>query len=368
MSRSFVDAKAFSRTLNLVSRAATKAAFVPELEGVLIQFDDTSCTLTAGNLETFVVKSIVARNGDRFSFVLPKPKEVARACSRFEGELSVEYTKTGEGRMMRRLLLLRCGQRAFEVDVLGTKDYPELPRIEAKSVYTVNATALLERVNRVRYAHRKVETDDHFERVCVQLKGDCVYATDGYRAACDKDAGFLFPAPFMARGGDLAYLDLFGEHEVEIRIGDFKTQITDGATSLFCRSRRVEFTNLEAAIPSRFQEVFQVAPKEFLAELAYLKELSMQKERGPLVRFCGGDLQVKSNFGDCRTRIRTDGTGQMTIGFDLRKMTDALQQFRGESMVRMKLSSPVGPIIIEADGRSDYAMVLPVNLKAEQAA
>ena len=49
-------------------------------------------------------------------------------------------------------------------------------------------------------------------------------------------------------------------------------------------------------------------------------------------------------------------------------MTDALRQFKGESQVRMKLTTSISPILLEAEGRNDYALVLPVQLKHVPAA
>ena len=58
----------------------------------------------------------------------------------------------------------------------------------------------------------------------------------------------------------------------------------------------------------------------------------------------------------------------MEIGFNLHHMMDALRQFKGESCVRIKLTSPISPIVLEAEGRNDCAMVLPVRLKHAMAA
>ena len=58
----------------------------------------------------------------------------------------------------------------------------------------------------------------------------------------------------------------------------------------------------------------------------------------------------------------------MEIGFNLHHMADALRQFKGEPRVRMKFRTPASPILLEADGRSDCALVLPVRLKTPMAA
>ena len=63
-----------------------------------------------------------------------------------------------------------------------------------------------------------------------------------------------------------------------------------------------------------------------------------------------------------------DGRSEMEIGLNLHHMTDALRQFKGESQVRMKLTTSISPILLEAEGRNDYALVLPVQLKHVPAA
>ena len=49
-------------------------------------------------------------------------------------------------------------------------------------------------------------------------------------------------------------------------------------------------------------------------------------------------------------------------------MTDAMRQFRGEPAVKMKVINHKAPIVLEAEGRSDFAMVLPARMKLAAAA
>ena len=72
--------------------------------------------------------------------------------------------------------------------------------------------------------------------------------------------------------------------------------------------------------------------------------------------------------GRFTTRVSMVARGDLTIGFNLRYMLDALKQFRKEPTVRIKLSGPYTPIVVEAEGRSDFALVLPVRLRDEMAA
>lgn len=88
----------------------------------------------------------------------------------------------------------------------------------------------------------------------------------------------------------------------------------------------------------------------------------------PYVRFAGQELSMNVPSGRFTTRVSMVGRGDLTIGFNLRYMLDALKQFRKEPTVRIKLSGPYTPIVVEAEGRSDFALVLPVRLRDEMAA
>ena len=86
--RATVDAKEFSQALNKVIKVI-KPASIPELEGVLVSISNDRCTLTATDFTTWLTTTIPAR-GDDLSFVFQRPKDAARACGHFEGELILE--------------------------------------------------------------------------------------------------------------------------------------------------------------------------------------------------------------------------------------------------------------------------------------
>ena len=98
---------------------------------------------------------------------------------------------------------------------------------------------------------------------------------------------------------------------------------------------------------------------EFLIVLAYI--LKVDKK---LRLFSGGALLAESMGERYATKISAIGCEDVEFGFNLDYMTDALEPFKKEPSVNMKISAgSLGPIIIEAQGRGDRAMVLPVQLK-----
>lgn len=360
--RATVDAKAFVQALDRVSGIIRKSS-IPVLNAVLVRFGDGHCTLTATNIETYLSAALPAQ-GDAFAFLLDRPRETARAFRQFEGELALEQTETGEGDRRRIKLVLSCGPRSAELHPFLPEDFPRYPIWEAKDSFTANAARLYARVERVKYAvgiPRKEEA-----RACVvsvQFSGNRVYALDGCRMAWDTDPELDVPRPFMAAPDALEHLKLFGDQAVSVRLGERYAEVADGVTSLLFRLPEGELFKLDSAIPERYQVEAQVSPAEFLAELKYLKR-SLRGNRAHMVRFSGGNLLAESAGERYATKISATGCDGVEFGFNLDYMADALEQFGKEPSVKMKVSAgSLGPIIFEADGRNDHAMVLPVRLK-----
>lgn len=360
--RAKVDAKEFIQALDRVSGMIRKSS-IPVLNAVLVRFEAERCTLTSTNIDTYLSVDLPAQ-GDDFAFLLDRPRETAKAFRQFEGELAIEQTEAGEGDRRRIKLALSCGPRSAELHPFLPDDFPEQQAWDPMHSFTANAARLCARVERVKYAvgaPRKEEA-----RACVvsvQFSGNRVYALDGCRMAWDTDPELDVPAPFMAAPDALEHLKLFGDQAVSVQLGERFARVTDGMTSLVFRLPEGELFKLDSALTDKFRAEFQVSPKEFLAELKYLKQ-SLRGNRAHLVRFSGGALLAESMGERYATKISATGCEGVEFGFNLDYMTDALEQFKKEPSVNMKVSAgSLGPIIIEAEGRGDRALVLPVQLK-----
>ena len=137
--------------------------------------------------------------------------------------------------------------------------------------------------------------------------------------------------------------------------------------SIVCDREGVTPFSLDQAIPREYREEFYFSPGEFLEELDYLKSLIRPKGR-PFLRFCDGELSLESGARDGSTTIHLEGQSTIELGFDVQYMIEALKQFEKEQRVKMKVSGPFSPFVLEAEGRNDYALVLPARLRQANAA
>jgi DNA polymerase III sliding clamp (beta) subunit (PCNA family) len=359
--KAIVDAKEFAQALNKVTKVIKQAA-VPVLEGVLVQIKDGRCTLTASDWTTWLTTAIPAE-GDDLSFVFQRPKDAARACGHFEGELILETEEKSNDRTHWLQLTMSCGPRTAQMDAFPSEDYPDMLKEPTRYTYTVNAARLLERVEHVRYTLRKPDGKLEAKFTHVQFGGSKVFALDGYRMACDVDDSLTVRQPFMILPEALGHLKFFGDREITASMGKNYLRMTDGTTMVQTQIEGPLVFNVDGAVPKNFAEEFYISPKEFLGELDYLKKLARSTDKA-YIGFSGGRLYLSTASGSYSTQVQVDGASSIDFGFDLRYMLDALRQFRGEPAVKMKVNSSVAPIILEAEGRGDFAMVLPVRVKA----
>ncbi len=363
--RAIVDATEFSQALNKVIKVV-KRSQIPVLEGVLVQIKDGACTLTATDFTTWLTTAIPAQ-GDALAFVLQRPKDTARACGCFEGELSMETEEKSGSKNRWLQLTMSCGPRTAQTAAILPEDFPVLPEVKAKYTYTVNASRLLERVEHVQYTLRKPSATETAQRTHVQFSDNKVFALDGNRLAWDVDDNLTVRQPFMVLPEALGYLKFFGDQKIKINMGENYLEITNRISTIRTRIEGPLVFNVDGAVPREFTEEFYIFPKDFLRELDYLKKLACGPGKAT-VHFSKGNLFLTAAGGNYSTQVQIDGESSIGFGFELHNMVDALRQFRGEHQIKMKVINPSAPVVLEAEGRGDFAMVLPIRMKEAAAA
>lgn len=233
-------------------------------------------------------------------------------------------------------------------------------------LFRANAARLLGCVRRISYAALKPDRSVNERATCVAFSGSRIHALDGYRAAWD-DSGPNIPIPIMVRAEPLHYLKAFGNCEVEFRRIKPWLSVTDGTTTILFRTVKCDPFHLDSSIPKSYLEEFPVSPKELLAELEYLKAVTPASNK-LYVYLRGNGLFTLSKGRRYSTTLEINRADGMTVGYNLDYLTGAVRQFKKETCVTVKISGLHSPLVIEAEGRSDRALVLPVRVKADTVA
>ena len=345
----------------VTSRAVAQKSSIPALEGLFLRAGE-ELTVSGYNMNTGIRTKISASVNERGEIVL-NARLFGDIIRRMPDDV---ITFSADERQM---VHLSCGDADFDILGLSAADYPDLPEVEDEYSVSIQQKVLRAMIEETSFAvssneSRPVHTGALFE---IGERGLTMVAVDGYRLAWDVDEGLAVRQPFMVLPEALKYLKMFGNQEVTASVGEWYLQVTDGTTELQTRIGGPFVFNVDGAVPKEFKEEFCVWPEEFLRELDYLKNLT-RSIGSACVRFSGGKLSMLTPSGGYCTQIQIDGESSIDFGFELRYMIDALRQFRREPQVKLKVINPVAPIILEAEGRSDFAMVLPVRMKQAAAA
>lgn len=361
--RATVDAKAFSDALKNARTLLRKSA-IPFLEEVHIQFSGGTCILTGTDLNSWIISELPAQ-GDDFAFVFSRTKDVERACRYFDGPLTLELTERQESDIS--LISLSCGSRTGEFDVYSAETYPDAPKPRVEVSFHTNVAALLERIEKVSYATEKPGQSSKEIASCVEFSGNQVFALDGRRAAWDLDSTQTFPQPFLVHAEPLHLLKLFGDMQADFYISAPHLYVMGESMSAIFRMVEDTPYDLHSAIPQTYVETFLASPKQVLQELRYLNDV-VPRARKLYVYLRGNELFMTVNGRKYSTTLDAGRQDGQVMMFELSHLTEAFKQFDKEPQVKVKISGGITPVVIEAEGRSDCALVLPTPMKKDAAA
>ena len=259
---------------------------------------------------------------------------------------------------------MRCGDKGGKFPVYETEECPTWPEFEAKQSYTANAAIILKCVKQVKYAVDLRNTRPEYQGVLFQNKH--IWAVEGHRAACCDDGGLDVETPFLVDVPALEQIKVFGAADIQISVADNWVLFQNEHVRLLAkRILNVTPITYESVVPQKWNEEFCFHRKDFVQALKYLLACIGKADK-PYVRFHNGTVSLHVNGCLYKAAVSISAESSIVFGFDARYMLDALTQFEKQELVTMRLTSPLGAILLVAGNSS--AIVLPVRLKEEQKA
>ena len=351
--RSSVDAAAFYKAMTALMDIPAKSP-VKVLQEIKVEFTADHCTLSATNFNTWLSVTIPAR-GDDFAFVFWNSAGVQKVCRHYDGALELELQQRGD----ESFLTMRSGSKGGEFPVYDTEDCPTWPEFEVKQTYTANAAKIIACVKQVKYAVDLRNTRPEYHGVLFQSKH--IWAVEGHRAACCDDGGLSVEKPFTVAVPALEHLKVFGNTDIQIDVNErcvtFRNEWIRLTAHCVPNATPLIYENI---VPQKWNEEFCFHRKDFVQALKYLLACIGKTDK-PYVRFENGLLTLRAK--DClyKAAVSISAESSIIFGFDARFMLDALTQFEKQDLVTMRLTSPLGAILLVAGSSS--AIVLPVRLR-----
>ena len=354
MMKAVVDAKAFYDAMKKVSGALHRSA-IPALEQVRVDFEPGICRLTAADLTLWLIVEIPAK-GDSFSFMFSNTENAVRACRYFSGEMTAEL----RGEKKDKKVLLSAEGKSGEFPVEDVDLCPVCPTEEALHRYTLDAPLLLERIKRVRYA--ALVSSEKPALAGVRFEGKHVWCIDGHRMAISNDDNLNVERRFILPSSALAHLKVFDAGETELAVGQKYAVFAAAGTKLLVRQLvPSDYLRIEDTVPQESKETYPVDRRKLLNAIQYLDGCS-RGMRDPSAFFDGRRLILKNDGSEYSAELEV--SSEIQYAFRLKYMKEALEQFDGEDVIRICVSSRNAPIVIRA-GSTNTALMLPVRIKED---
>ncbi|MBF6592839.1 MAG: DNA polymerase III subunit beta [Thermaceae bacterium] len=266
-------------------------------------------------------------------------------------------------------LELHSGAFNTQLSITSSEGYPELTFGNPGSE-KISASRLAQAITRVRYAASTEEYRAIFRGVQLEFspQGLRSVASDGFRLA-RYDLPITLESRKLvipARSADeivRVFKDVQGE--VALAVGEGTLTLVGDAVRMAVKLMEGEFPDYARVIPQSFVLEATLSAEALQESLKRVAVLSDRNNHRVNLLFNEGklDIDAEGDYGRGREElnIETSGESQIMVAYNAQYLIDALAPVEGT--VRIKLSGPTSPSIVQATEDSGYlAVVVPLRV------
>ena len=356
--------------LNTVTRALAARPPKQILEGVLIEAEDDSITLTCSDGSLTIETNICAEVREEGRAVLPG-KLFTELCRKLPGgEVTI---KVGDNHMAS----IRCMSFKSNLAGMNPVEYPEMASVDAGTQVEIAQKQLKEMISRVVFA---IATDESRQILTgclleVTAKEARLVALDGFRLAIQKVLqDFQLPegtdtlkAVIPGRVlNELSKILADEEEPCSMLIDKTRMQAAFGNTKLSTVLLAGEYIDYRRILPLSFKSVVK-ADRTGVQSAIDRASLMAREGKNNLIRMSmnGETLAITSNaeLGDVLEELDATLTGDpIEIAFNAKYITDVIRNITDDELC-MHFNSNVSPCVVSPiDGDQYLSLILPVRV------
>lgn len=351
-----------------VQKAVSSKSTMPALEGILIQTNENSITLSAYDLELGITTTIPATITTPGSIVV-NAKLFSEIIRRMPDPII--NTETDE----KFTVYLTSGKVDYKIMGINAAEFPELPIVKGGDEISISSNQLKNMIRQTIYAIADTEiTPAHkgslFEISNKEIK---IISVDGRRLAIRKEPinsniekSFIVPGKSL---NEVLKLLKDDEKPIQIVIGDRHIIFKVEDYAILTRLIDGEFMNYKAAIPKSFSTELKVNTRKFIDTIDRMSLLLTDKIKSPIrCKVEGGLIKTSclTSLGQAYDEFEVENTGSdVEIGLNNKFILDALKNTETDE-VKIQMNGPLSPLtVLPINGDSFIFLVLPVRLKNE---
>ena len=366
-------ARALGRSQGIVEKKST----MPILSHVLLEAKKGQLVVSATDLDL-----AVSSEHDKNVEVLKEGALAVSARHLYDIVRALPEQQVTLKRAQNNYLEVRSGPSEFRIVGLPAEDFPALPRFEKVAFTDVDATLLLEMIERTFFAVSTDETRYNLNGVYFEPTAEALrlVATDGHRLSLAErptsgtfglKRGVILPKKGLQELRKLlAEVAEAGEEKIETKLGFVENSAIFRRPGVILSMRLIEglFPDYRQVIPKAGEKVVRVGRDRLLETLRRVSLLSSDKAHAVKLELGKGTLRVMSqnpDLGEAKEEVPVDYAGEpLKIGFNARYLTDVLGVVRSKDVL-LELADDLSPGVVKGGDEADQgftAVVMPMRI------
>ena len=356
-------------SLQIVTKALAARTPNPILEGILIETDDGSITLTCSDEHITIVTRLDAQIKEQGRGVVPGKlfSEIVRRLP--EGDISVNMDE-------RCIFNIRSGPSRMNITGQNAELFPALPQLSNEQEISLPQSMLRDMIQKTEFAIASEDVREVLTGCYLEIAdGDVtMVALDGFRLALRRSRSSDVLEKFSAIVPGRAISDvgklLSGDENAfaELAIGGNKLHITFDDTEIFVILVEGQYINYRQIMPPSFATSVVVDLEAFRRCVDRAALIAREDNNNLIVlKIQEGIMSIEahSQIGDVHEELDIDQKGSdLNIAFNVRYLTDVVRYIDSEQIL-ISMNTPISPCVITPVDDKDYLhLVLPVRTSA----
>ena len=355
--------------LGKIQGIAERRSTIPILSNILITGEKNAINIIATDLEIGVMEIIEADKVEKGSLCAP-----ARKLYDIVKELPEERIEVQGGENF--WVSIKAGKTVVNLPGLDPKDFPTFPLTEGTAYFNIEASDLLEMIEKTVFAASAEESRFNLNGIYMERvnKENKVFfrmvATDGHRLSMVDKAlkSTIEKGIIVSRRGLTELKRVLGNSEAEIAISlqdnncIFKTE----RTIVVVRLLEGEYPDYQQVIPTENDKHIILDRKIFTGALRRAHVIASEKGEGVKFTIQNNIMEIRSggpDVGDVQEEINIDYQGNpIEVSFNARYLLDILNILDTEK-VKIELKEELSSGVIRPMNGENYLyVIMPMRL------
>lgn len=370
-----IPKRTLAEGLSILERIIPNRSSNPILTYLPIELSDTGLTLRGTNGEVDIEVRLPAEIQGSGQVLVPAQtfSQIVRSApgelvELIFGQGSEGVKGAGAGATGERLEL-HSGAFNTQLSTTSPDGYPELS-FSQPGTEKIAASRLAQAITRVRYAASTEEYRAIFRGVQLEMSPNGLrsVASDGFRLA-----RYDLPLQLQTRklviparsADEIVRVFKDAQGEVAFAVGEGSLTLVGESVRMAVKLMEGEFPDYARVIPQSFVLEATLAAEALRESLKRVAVLSDRNNHRVNLLFNDGklDIDAEGDYGRGREELSIDSSGepQLMVAYNAQYLIDALAPIEGA--VRIKLSGPTSPSVVQAVEDTGYlAVVVPLRV------